>query len=1005
MTKALLIFCLMAFIQSAHAKDYYLSLNGQDRNSGSESKPFRSFSHALNKLSANDTLIVEAGRYTQSIDITGRLGNRLKGVTIRARKGADVVLDGTDSLKSAKWRKLNKGIYVAKLDQPISQLFDDNTLLTPARWPNAHMTDSNFFNVKETNRMMVQGNSTLGTVVDARPLTDSDSLSMVTENQITDIRIRNGMNMQALSDTGVSFKNAISVMNIGSWMNFVSRITDHTAGDNTFNYDPDFSESGDKIKRITKEFKPGGKFSYFLAKQYWHPHYYFIEGLAALDVEREYWYDQVSSSIYYKPEGGNLNPAVLRGKRRSYMLKAQNCRNMTFDGLNFFGGTFSLKGCTGTTIKNTRLSSPSWNEFQIGNLGLFPRTEVINNPKNKDVNNRIENIQASYHDGEGIVIRGNGITINNCLFHHQQYTNIGFSVGVHIGGGKASHCTIYDSGAPEGFRDGIVMDSNRVSAIGGLMHDGSAFQLSTRTPTVLRNNWVHDTTKISYRYDSGRNPPFANGFGIVHNNVAWNAGRTQIKGDDHIIANNTLLGRTAGINLNTKDIWKSTNVRTVAVNNISDVIDGKPVFKTGTPGITSNNYITTDASDVLRDPANLDFRPKAKSTLIGNGKKTSPTDFSKEFPVSAHAIMPRNPNKFIGAYSADSEHYNIPGFRFAEASTPVPPHGSTTAKSDADLMWLTGYQSISSDIYFAESEEMVALANKKSKVYQGSLSNNIFHPGALNKDKDYFWRVDSVNADGTVIKGPVWKFRSSDPEPVLVQADYNEQAKNFVVNQTDVSTKIIIDGLSDDWGKLDKSEINALRLSDGSLNGSSTKAGHLYIQQHKNRQLLVLAEFPNIGNVVESSDGINLPNHHTAWELAFSLRDSDGKLSPNPITVYGFPNGTYQISAKGIGKNYLKQKMKDTLGIEYVVKRHGKGMTAEMAIDLKLLHKIFKSNIETMYFNSSIHIDAKPYHWAQSFGDAPNLIQDGLLSLQKYVMKKDKRKKNKKKNEKSKKTQ
>ena len=298
------------------------------------------------------------------------MGKRLKGVTIKAREGANVVLDGTDSLSAAKWVKHKEGIFKAKLSSPISQLFDQRQLLTPARWPNAHMTDANFYNVKETNRMMVQGNSPLGTVVDARPRTDSDALDKVTENQITDIRIRKGINMQSLSDTGVSFKGAISVLNIGSWMNFASRITEHTPGANHFNYDPEFSEAGNKIRRTTKEFKPGGKFDYFLTKQYWHPHYYFIEGLAALDTEREYWYEKDSKTVFYKPKNGKLNPEQLRGKRRSYMLNASHCQNMTFDGINFFGGTFSLKGCTNTTIKNIRLDSPSWNEFQLGNLGV-----------------------------------------------------------------------------------------------------------------------------------------------------------------------------------------------------------------------------------------------------------------------------------------------------------------------------------------------------------------------------------------------------------------------------------------------------------------------------------------------------------------------------------------------------------------------------------------------------------------------------------------------------------
>ena len=68
--------------------------------------------------------------------------------------------------------------------------------------------------------------------------------------------------------------------------------------------------------------------------------------------------------------------------------------------------------------------------------------------------------------------------------------------------------------------------------------------------------------------------------------------------------------------------------------------------------------------------------------------------------------------------------------------------------------------------------------------------------------------------------------------------------------------------------------------------------------------------------------------------------------------------------------------------IEYSVQRTADGMTADMAIDLKLFQRIFRGDLRKIYFNSSIHRDAKPYSWAESQGDYPNLYRDGVLIIE-----------------------
>ena len=45
---------------------------------------------------------------------------------------------------------------------------------------------------------------------------------------------------------------------------------------------------------------------------------------------------------------------------------------------------------------------------------------------------------------------------------------------------------------------------------------------------------------------------------------------------------------------------------------------------------------------------------------------------------------------------------------------PIPPNGTTTAKCDADLMWLAGYGAQSHYVYFGTNQTAVATADSMS---------------------------------------------------------------------------------------------------------------------------------------------------------------------------------------------------------------------------------------------------------------------------------------------------
>ena len=96
-----------------------------------------------------------------------------------------------------------------------------------------------------------------------------------------------------------------------------------------------------------------------------------------------------------------------------------------------------------------------------------------------------------------------------------------------------------------------------------------------RQKFLYRYNWSHDHPKRSYRFDSGSFPAYANAFGEMSHNVAWNTpGGFAIKGDDHLIHNNLLVGEGTLELFNMKR-WASKNERTLVANNVV------PGFSTG----------------------------------------------------------------------------------------------------------------------------------------------------------------------------------------------------------------------------------------------------------------------------------------------------------------------------------------------------------------------------------------------------------------------------------------
>lgn len=780
--------CLV-MAQLLMGKDIYVSPDGSNTGDGSKARPLRSLQIAASLVSAGDTIIVRGGRYAEPVALRGLRGSENKPITISSYPGEEVIFDGTDPLdrqwkrvtpdspegkliQEAQWKRIgNNELYTMQLERDIYALIYDGRLMSDARWPNADW-DAPYRLDRYAVLRRANEQSRLGELHDDFPTENAleeSSRWIHYDRQALDL------NREMLADTGLDFTGSIVVLSY-AWTSFATRITSHQAGRDNFMFDTTFKDSGglqeEAIRYIVKRVEWDNP-NRFRRSQHGGIHF-FLMGLPALDNPGEWAYHQPTRSLYFIPPNGQAPaPGAARGKRRDYLVTIRDCSYVHFGDMRFNGSAILIKDCDHSRLEDCRFFVSSYNKFALGDFDM-PVTSRIENKRaqsNADFHNALINCRFSWLDGNAFEGRSAGLVIDNILIFQTQQTTLGSDSrsASFDAPSVVRRVTISDVGASVGIkgggRDGIY-ELNNLARFGGLQYDGAALQMGGRDCVIYRYNWSHDHPKRSYRFDAASYPSFTNAFGEMSYNVAWNTpGGFAIKGDDHLIHNNVLIGE-GKMELFNMVRWASENKRTLVANNvvpafsggINDQTDTKPRKPAEVLSIMKNNF-TDDPAMHLRDPENLDFRPRTGSSLVDAGYRIQKSDVPwKRTPFTgADSVVGKGPD--IGAYEYGAEVYWIPGFQFAHASTPVPPDGTTTAKNDCDVMWLGGYKADTHDVYFGTSAEEVEGATKKDpafrKTYRGSA--NIFDPGKLEHGKTYFWRIDAVR-DGKTIKGRTWEF-------------------------------------------------------------------------------------------------------------------------------------------------------------------------------------------------------------------------------------------------------
>jgi hypothetical protein len=161
------------------------------------------------------------------------------------------------------------------------------------------------------------------------------------------------------------------------------------------------------------------------------------------------------------------------------------------------------------------------------------------------------------------------------------------------------------------------------------------------------------------------------------------------------------------------------------------LVDGKAEIKNFTPSFrATNNY----------EVASTYFQVNATS-----GRDVV-IDFQPEKPSENQSII-------VNGFEIDSANPRT------KAIEPSPGNDDEHWPGESALTWIPPTNAVSHQFYFGTDSNAVVNATASSPEFKGNLTVANFLIPNLNAMRNYFWRVDEVDAQKNVTRGEIWHFR------------------------------------------------------------------------------------------------------------------------------------------------------------------------------------------------------------------------------------------------------
>jgi hypothetical protein len=515
---ALILGIVINHYVNAQATVYVSQDEGHDtQGNGSIQNPYKTIGKAISIISESDTVIIREGIYHEQIIINNLNATEGLPTVIKNYQNETVIIDGTIEVNGT-WSDdpdNNNVKLIENITSPITQLFVGNNQMVMARWPNAQFNDLSIFD----KHNWAEGHET----------SSLDGQLYIDETK---------------KDPGtIDLANSIGILNIGSFKTFNRVISSHTqqVGNDLIEYLSPIGNSG-----IGGALKNNGP----LKDKH---HYFFFEGKKDfVDIENEWFLDTVNNKLYVYPSSQtDINNRTIRGKIRDYSLLVDNSSHIKIEGLTFFATTFKADSSSYLNISNCNFYYPSYSRRMLGELQGAAPTTLGSSGAKRVHNSTIDSCLFMDSEGEGLLIMGNNNKVLNSYFKNIDWSateldGLMVTINVDGNGNEFSYNEIYNTGASATVWPGeeSIFSYNVVSNTGLAQSDGAVFQgtKNTVSKSVVHHNFVYDTEKYAFRYDApGGNAEEAGSFGIMHHNIADNTMGLMIKGNNQIIANNTVI--------------------------------------------------------------------------------------------------------------------------------------------------------------------------------------------------------------------------------------------------------------------------------------------------------------------------------------------------------------------------------------------------------------------------------------------------------------------------------
>jgi hypothetical protein len=744
----------------------YVSPNGDDTQGvGSIQNPYETIGKAISVISKSegDTILIREGIYHEEINISGFNSDESSPTIIKSYENETVVIDGTIVVNGVWSDDTDDSAikFIENVTSPITQLFVGNDQMVMARWPNAQ-----FDPVDENG-------DELPYIFDKHNWAEGDESTSLDGQLYID---------ETKKDPGaIDLTNSIGVLNVGSFKTFNRLISSHTqqSGNDLIEFSTPIGTKG-----IGGALKNNGP----LKDKH---HYFFFEGKKEfIDIENEWYLDVPNDKLYVYPSSGHdLNNITVRGKVRDYSLLIENSSHIKIEGLTFFATTLKADSSSYLNISNCNFYYPSYSRRMLEELQGAAPTTLGSTGNTRVHNSTIDSCLFMDTEGEGLIIMGDNNKVLNSYFKNIDWSateldGLMVTINVDGSGNEFSNNEIYNSGASATVWPGeeSIFSYNVVSNTGLAQSDGAVFQGTKNTvaKSTVHHNFVYDTEKYAFRYDDpGGNADEAGSFGVMHHNIADNTMGLMIKGNNQVIANNTVIN---SIN-NRNDIIilaeDCSNNNTWLYNNLAERIGshrsstefelscGAPI-PIGSVGYISDESVEVDCGN--NDPwrpcdvndgnifsgtgigqslTNIDQISVARTGISLELDVTSILLYNSSNGKSVNDYVPNSNGNLINAGSSPTTSVNISLTESKPLDELVPQTSVGIAPDigaiDEDNIWSPGINWIPEqffDINYVFTTLSNNLTKKASLILYPNPTNDIIQ---INSEIDIFFSVYDVN--------------------------------------------------------------------------------------------------------------------------------------------------------------------------------------------------------------------------------------------------------------------